>query len=399
MEGASLERQLALQLRAAQPHSDAAAAPLHSDRTPRTRTIGVPGVAVRDPRRVDVVCPGYAGHCPGEKMRFGRSPSFHRPSAEANHEATPRGQSQTKPFPRHREGSESAHSVRLARPTTAWEEVGDAARRQMMRRSSSAENLAAAGTPRSQRSPRSATPPRSATTPRGNQQQQHQQQHHQHHHHDSSSQHLWTPRTPYKERVGGVVSGYRGYLPGAQHHFGSPTTGMRSAAGQHETLHHPNHRRPLEQRDHPTSGVLGAPRALSPSATRLTHATTVGYQGHVPSLREAHGRAAWRANADVEATGRGWRPGGTPRSAMRARQLSRADGQAARAVRNAMDDARVQEAVSKNWRHITSPSRDQWRGLAHVDYGSHTPPTAGKHIAWPHSGFGAYGTSDAVLIA
>ena len=354
-------------------HSDLPAAPLDSDRTPRPRTIGVPGVAYRDPRRQDVVCPGYAGHCPGEQHRFGRSASFHRPDHGGAHERTPRGQRQspTRPFPHHREGSDAAQSVRLSRPTTAWQEVGEAARRQMMTRSASSVSATL--------SARGGASPRAPSSSEG-------------------ERPLWTPRSPFKEVVGGVTSGYSGFMPGARFHFGTPTTGLRGHAGQHQSIHEPHLQRPLEQRDRTPGGALSDPPRLRPTTQRLTSVTTVGYRGHVPDSREAHGRAAWRSRSDYDATGLGWKPNSTPSSQQR---VSRTDAQAARAARSAHEmEAAVSAArgtyIHGRSRRSPNPSANEWGGVSHVDYGAHVLPAAGKHIAWPHRGFGAYGTSDAV---
>ena len=127
-------RKLSASMEAQPPFGDRSA----DDRTPRPRVIGVPGVSqgarLADPLRADVVCPGYGGHLPGAKMRFGRAESFHRPDGEV-HETTPRPEA-------------DAQNVRLARPTTAWEEMGSPVRRQIAKSASTGSLQSAEWTPR-----------------------------------------------------------------------------------------------------------------------------------------------------------------------------------------------------------------------------------------------------------
>ena len=73
-----------------------------------------------------------------------------------------------------------------------------------------------------------------------------------------------------------MLSGYSGHLPGAMHHFGTAATGMRSTAGQHESIH--TSPQPMAQRDHARGPLTEAPPRLKPETKRLTSHATVGYK-------------------------------------------------------------------------------------------------------------------------
>ena len=303
--------------------SHPSAAPLYSDRlarTPRAQVIGVPGVRHAEPSRSDVICPGYAGHTPGEIFRFGRSASFQRPEAGSErHEITPAMEQQ------------GQRLVRLARPTTAWEEIGTAARRQLSK-SHSASTLV-----------------------------------------DSKAE--WSPRgtTPFKETVGGVLSGYQGYLPGAKEHFGSPATGIRSSVGQHEAFQ--RSRAPRAQRDREGRLPAREKATLQPQTAHITAKANVGYQGHVPSRRETTGHSPWPGRGPESCQGKdlGWRPDSTPRSYQRSKQVTRVEGQATRAVGAMLREARGTAMTfgQDSGGTYSSPSSDRSTGLEALSPGRH----------------------------
>jgi hypothetical protein len=229
-----------------------------SNRTPRSRTIELPsagpnamhGEGVLDQSRARVVTPGYSGHLPGESTRFGMSPTFHRPTSSSSRSSTPRGHHSL------RDRTPSSPSVRLSRPTTAWEEIGVGA------------------------AARSTSPTR----------------HHHHHQQQQQQYHGWSPRREYKHEVGGVVPGYTGHVPQGATLIGvSQTGGVRTSPARVSHMHSSGgfksaEERRLAQRGHDHSplrrgersagGSRGDRSHMSPiarSAERFASATVVGY--------------------------------------------------------------------------------------------------------------------------